>query len=243
MSEEEKPVVYRNGFLPKSQSKMYQAGKNTYGQPSAPQTDYSNSHRSHQRPPEYGPSKAGPPGTDLIESKPDGFFKATLKQAASSVYHEVIDPSVRNFLDNTLTSMLKTMIWGENARKYLTFTPGQTPYRDISTGKVVQPQPVAETQQYRLSPVDKSWQRFYRCHTPTREQARAIMSRMYKTLRSEGQVTLAQYYQAFGYPYDFTDEEWGWTSLPEGRMYADECSDGYHVMMPHLEKLDSEIRR
>ena len=155
----------------------------------------------------------------------------------------MVDPAVRNFLDNTIVSMVKTMIWGENARKYFTYNTGQTPYREISTGRVMQPQALPEGQR-RLSFDDKSWQKYYRCRAATRERAWEIMRKMYTTMRLKGQVTLAEYYQAFGYPFDITDEEWGWTSLPDGRMYTEKDSEGYyHVMMPKLEVLESEIRR
>ena len=239
------PVVYYNGYRPKSESPMH-----AYGRELAEQrkTDYSNSHASKRRasfPDPNGGAQQRPSGPGYYRSEektPDGFFKATLKQAVDTAVKNVVDPAIRNFLWDSATNMLGSLIWGKDSRRVI---GGRTPYREISTGQVSAPKalPAARTEP-RMSPEDHAWQRYEQCcAVPTLDEAQKIMIRLYKTLRLQGKVTLAQYYQYFGERYEFTDEAWGWTSLPEGSMYTMMIGNEYHVLMPKLEALDNEIRR
>ena len=238
MADEQKPVIYDNGFKPKEESQMYQHGKYLAANP--PATDYTNSNRSKREKGLMAPESnlPAPPSTEF--PKVDGFFRATLKQAMSAAYFNVIDPAIRSFLDNTFTSVLKTMIWGKDARTYIG-PGGQTDYRKISTSStgVVQNLPAGP----QLSQEDRNWQRYERCFKRTKEEAYAVMSRLYRKLRMEGKVTLADYLQAFDEKAYFTDEGWGWTSLPDEEFYAHMYEGYYHVHMPKLEVLDSELRR
>ena len=250
MSQEtEKPVVYRNGFLPKSQSKMHQVGRAYAENP--PQVDYSNSHRSRRELPD--PPNRSLPGTPIAadDGRTDGFFKATLKQAVKTAVNDVIDPAARNFFFNTIVSMAQTLAYGENARRVMPpVLNGQTPYRQISSGQSSQAPAALPPARMQLSTDDRRWQQFEKCHTPTdmddeeaKQCAFRIMRKMLETLRLKGRVTLADYYHAFGYRSEFVDEGWGWTEIPKEQMYTMRYPDGYHVFMPKLEELDSELRR
>ena len=210
-----------------------------------PQTDYTNSHRS-KRKFNLGSQKPAQPELPEYTSEPerDGFFRATLKQAFQDAIKNVVDPAVRGFLWNTLTSIGGSLIWGKEAQRL--YSPGRTPYREISTGAT----PASPPYRPALPPGGRSMteearmnQEYLRCSKPTQEAVYAVMSKLFRTLRQNGKVTLANYYEAFGERYDFNDEAFGWTSLPQDAVYAQYFEGGYHVRMPKLEVLDSEIRR
>lgn len=203
---------------------------NNAGGGQQPPKDYSNSHRSKMQAP--APPAPGHPPQGQIEVRGEGFFKATLKEAVDHAISTVIDPMIRNFLYSTGMSILNTMLWrgGKGSPGYPTGIGAQTPYNLIST-------PAAGPKQPQLTQEDRVWQRYEKLHVPTLDEAHAIMSRLYRAFVRRGRVTLAEYYEAFGEKYDFANETWGWTSLPKDRMYAQQFSDGYHVIMPNLEKL------
>lgn len=185
------------------------------------------------------PASARPPQPPSAPEEPerDGFFKATLKQACRNALTNVVDPAIRNFLDDTITDLKNSLIWGKDAKRF--YYRGQTDYRQISTGG--RPGLPAPAPSQQMTAEDHKWQKYEMCSKPTQEEIYKIMSMLYRTLRNAGKVTLAQYYQFFGERYDFNDEAWGWTSLPE--MSAQYFGNGYHIRMPKIEILDSEIRR
>ena len=197
--------------------------------------DYSNSNRSkmEQKQNTGIPAPSFTPKGEITEQR-DGFFKATLKQAVDHAVKTVIDPMIRNFVYTTGLSILNTLLWngGKGSPPSIDLTTGKTPYNLISTATAV-----AISQKPQLSKEDRVWQKYEKLHVDTLDKANAIMSKLYRTFRQKGQVTLAQYYEAFGEPYAFTDESFGWTSLPQDKMYAQQFSDGYHVIMPKLEGL------
>ena len=205
---------------------------NNAGGQGQPPKDYSNSNRSKMK--DFGKPVAGPPKEQIATpGKTDGFFKATLKQAVDHAIKTVVDPMVRNFLYSTGMSVLNTMLWnGGKGSPGLPSGIGMTPYNLISTPPATQQQ-----RQPQLTQQDRVWQNYEKLHTETLEKAHAIMSRLYRTFMRQGQVKLADYYEAFGEKYAFEDENWGWTSLPKDRMYAQQFADGYHVIMPRLERL------
>ena len=75
------------------------------------------------------------------------------------------------------------------------------------------------------------------CSTATLSQAHKIMRKIYKTMRTKGEMTLADYYRCFGEKCEFSDEAWGWADIPENSMYPLMIDGKYHVMMPELEPL------
>lgn len=200
-----------------------------------PPKDYTNSNRSKMA--AFGKPASAPPAAALPSQRATtndgGFFKATLKQAIDHAITTVIDPMVRNFVYSTGMSILNTLLWnGGKGSPSLPTGIGMTPYNLISTPSVGQQQ-----KQPQLTQQDRVWQNYEKLHTETLEKAQAIMSRLYRTFMRQGQVKLADYYEAFGEKYAFEDENWGWTSLPKDRMYAQQFADGYHVIMPRLERL------
>ena len=211
---------------------------NVSGQAQPPK-DYSNSNR--QKMAALGKPAAGPPSTGYspkgqITDKSEGFFKATLKEAVDHAITTVVDPMIRNFLYSTGMSMLNTLLWnGGKGAPGVPFLSNQTPYNRISTPALGSGQPAQR--QPQMTEQDRVWQNYEKLHVDTLDKAEYIMSRLYRAYRVKGQVTLAYYYEAFGEKYAFEDENWGWTSLPKDRMYAQQFSDGYHVIMPKLERL------
>jgi len=210
----------------------YNSAGNNAQQPSPPQQDYSNSNRKKMGQHPVSASISAPQ-SGVTEGKTDGFFKATLKQAIDHAIKTVVDPMIRNFMYTTGMSVLNTLLW--NGGKGSPGTPTvftNTPYNLISSPISVQQSPKPQMTQQ-----DRVWQRYEKLHVDTLDQANAIMSRMYREYMQKGHATLATYYEAFGERYDFTNEAWGWNSLPRDGMYAQQFADGYHVIMPKLEKL------
>ena len=202
-----------------------------------PQKDYSNSHRSKMT---TGPDKpvSGPPAASQpVKTEPTvsgGFFKATLKEAVDHAITTVIDPMIRNFLYSTGMSILNTLLWkGGKGSPGVPPVTSMTPYNLISTSTAVN----NSNQQSQLTKDDRVWQRYEKLHVDTLEQAQRIMSRLYRIYMRKGEVKLAEYMELFGEKYEFQDENWGWTSLPKDRMYTQQFADGYHVLMPKLERL------
>ena len=200
--------------------------------------DYSNSNRSKMG--NAGKQASQLPSTVRTEraelTTGDGFFKATLKQAVDHAIKTVIDPMIRNFVYSTGMSILNTLLWnGGKGSPSIPTGPGMTPYNLISTSTSVAMSPKEHKPQ--LSKDDRVWQRFDKCHVDTLEQAQRIMSRLYRKFRAQGQVTLADYYEAFMEKIDIEDENWGWTSLPQDKMGTVQYADGYHIFMPKLERL------
>lgn len=142
---------------------------------------------------------------------------------------------IRNFVYSTGMSILNTLLWrGGKGAPGIPSGAGMTPYNLISTSAITGP---SSGKQSQLTQQDRVWQRYEKLHVNTLDEAHAIMSKLYREYMRKGQVTLAFYYEAFGEKYDFTNETWGWTSLPKDRMYAQQFADGYHVIMPKLEGL------
>ena len=203
-----------------------------------PPKDYSNSNRSKMA--SLGKPTSGPPAASRPPQRETtndgGFFKATLKQAIDHAITTVIDPMVRNFVYSTGMSILNTLLWnGGKGSPGVPFFDGKIPYNQISTSIIggqasVQKQP-------QMTQQDRVWQNYQKLHVDTLDKANAIMSKLYRMFMRQGQVTLAQYYDAFGEQYGFEDENWGWTTLPKEQMYAQQFSDGYHVIMPKLVRL------
>lgn len=213
---------------------------NNSGGQQPPPKDYSNSNRSKMaaagQQASSGISAASFTPKGEITEQRDGFFKATLKQAVDHAVKTVIDPMIRNFVYTTGLSILNTLLWngGKGSPPSIDLTAGKTPYNLISTATAVA---TSQSSRPQMTNEDRVWQRYEKLHVTTLDKANAIMSKLYRIFMKRGQVRLADYYEAFGEPYAFTDETFGWTSLPQDKMYAQQFADGYHVFMPKLEAL------
>lgn len=214
-----------------------------------PAVDYANSNRlkaGKVRPAETETTALTKPEarTEIVTTEPKaenqltGFFKATLKDAIQNSIKTVIDPMIRNFIDATISSITNSLLWGGDSRgRYGT---GRTDYKQISTGGVPWRERGGNA---ALDYQDKVRQDYEKLSVNTLQEANKIMGALYRTLRMNGQVTLANYYELFGESTTFTDEYYGWTQLPEAAVYAKGGPDGYHIIMPPLRKLVSELRR
>jgi hypothetical protein len=179
------------------------------------------------------------PGQVRRRKKPLGvrlketFIGGDAQSVMGYVMAEVVVPAIKDTLSDVVTQAVERMLFGEvrsSARRPR--AGGQGGYVTYGSQSVVrQGQPTRPS----LNPRARANHEFDQIILPDRPTADQVVDRMYDLLSRYEQVTVSNLYELVGITPDFTDNNWGWTSL-EGTGVR-RVREGFLIDIPRPESL------
>lgn len=161
----------------------------------------------------------------------DVFIAEDARNVKSFIFLDVIVPAVKDLVVNMVQEATHRLFYGSSAR---------TKERNGSF--------IADRVSYdRFSKKDDSWRRNGESRsTPsysydtiilsTRGDAELVLDRMCEAVKEYGMVSVADLYELVGYPDQFTDHKYGWTSMRNAGISR--VRDGYRIDLPKPFPLD-----
>lgn len=162
------------------------------------------------------------------------FIGGSAKGAAEYVMTDVVVPTVRDLLFESLQGGLDRLIYGDRRpRRGVTTSSysnlGHVDYRGISSNRP----PTTRN----LSQQSRTRHDFGEILIPNRQEAEEVLDRMYDILSRYGSVPVADLYELTGIQSSHADYKWGWTSLRGARVVR-QRERGYLLDLPSPESLD-----
>lgn len=165
------------------------------------------------------------------------FFGGSARGAAEDTVAEVIVPAIRDLVFESLHNTIDRLIYGDRVsrpRRPSGIITNQ-PTGRVNYGQYSSPQQTQATQ--------RTVTRKHRAHhdmselvVPTRDEANAVLDRMYDILSQSGDVQVAHLYELTGIRPEFTDQKFGWTSL-KGAKAVPLRQGGFYLDLPEPEVL------
>lgn len=176
-------------------------------------------------------------GTATVKKKSDArkfadvFIAEDAHNVKNFIFLDVVVPAIKNLVVDMIQEATHRLFYGSSAR---------TKERNGSF--------IADRVSYdRFSKRDDNWRRnsdsrvspSYSYDTivlSTRGDAEIVLDRMYEAVKEYGMVSVADLYELVGYPDQFTDHKYGWTSLRNAGISR--VRDGYRIDLPKPFPLD-----
>ena len=162
------------------------------------------------------------------------FIGGSARGAAEYVVTDVVVPTVRDLIFESLQGGLDRLIYGDTRpRRGVTTSSysnlGHMNYQGMSSNRP----PTTRS----LSQRSRTRHDFGEIVIPNRQEAEEVLDRMYDVLSRYGSVPVADLYELTGIQSSHADHKWGWTSL-RGAKVARLRTGGYLLDLPNPEPLD-----
>lgn len=137
----------------------------------------------------------------------NGFIQEDAKTIASSIKEDIIVPTLKDVIFNTFKTSIEMLLWGESNSGYTSHnrrSSGNTNYNNMYTNRQV-------TNRRQGSPRSR-----YEVAVVEFEQhldAELVLESLEDQIDKYGCFSIADYYKASRQPYDYTDENYGWTDM------------------------------
>lgn len=164
------------------------------------------------------------------------FIGGDAQSVMGYVLTEVVVPAIKDTLSDVVTQAVERMLFGEvrsSARRPR--HGGQGGYVTYSSASGIRQGQPARQAASTLSPRARATHDFDEIILSDRPTADQVVDRMYDLLSRYEQVTVANLYELVGVTPDFTDNNWGWTSL-EGTGVR-RVREGFLIDVPRPEPL------
>lgn len=202
----------------------------------------SNSHNQRREPEEPKKVEKIVVGEVVVTKKPwfrravDGFFAGRADIAAGAVVTDVVLPAARNaFLDAGNDFLFRLVNGNDRTRaintRAITQSVGQYVNTQLTNYNSVGKQVPGAPMQNPLSYQDRSRHDFGRLKFQTRIEAQTILNAMHSHIQEYNAVTVSDLYGFCGITADFTDDNFGWVSLP-GASVMTARGGGYYLNLP-----------
>ena len=151
------------------------------------------------------------------------------KNVFSYLWNDILVPAAKNMLFDMIRDGAEMRIFGEVRNRGV---------RNRQTGTYVSYDQISRDKDRREQ--ERSYQR--RVGKPddvlidTEEEIKDALSKMYDYLETYNELPLAVYYDIVGVVGDFTDNDWGWTSLQGTKILR--VRDGYIFDLPKMVPLN-----
>lgn len=203
--------------------------------------DYTpNSHRFKE---EKEKAKALPPaerkkldkvatGTRVKKKGANKFAEVFLSEDVSSVKSyilmDVLVPAIKQALHDVVTNGIDMILFGETGRSKRSSNADRVSYSRFYDRRDDRrrDEPISRVRAYSHDEV----------RIPTRGEAEEILARMDEIVATYGMVSVADYYELAGVSCDYTDNNYGWTSIRSASVVR--VRDGYIIKMPKALPID-----
>lgn len=157
-------------------------------------------------------------------------FTDTLQEAWSHMLTEVLIPGLRDSLYESGIGILSSLIYKDAPQaRGAAVGRGQNPHR-VNYNK-------PQTTRPRFSKRDQRNMRFENFTFDSYKEAKRVLDELYANLSQYGTITVSDFYDAAGYSNnDFTNDNWGWSSLLGSNVIA--TRHGFALNLPDPEPLN-----
>lgn len=191
-------------------------------------------------------SKAGIPREEPIEPRIEKIVKGNVTQRKKSagrlfidsfkvedrqdiksyLIEDVIAPSVKNLIVDSISNGVEMLVWGSTSKKRRKGV-GSSAYSSIFSKSLSERRGV----QKRDSDMDEMI-------FDDKGEAEEVLDSLCNLIEEYGNCTVADYYNAIGKTSTFTDNKWGWTTLADSR--TKRVQGGYIIDLPRPISLKKE---
>jgi hypothetical protein len=145
----------------------------------------------------------------------DTFFRGSARDAAEYMVTDVVVPEIRDLLYNAFQSGIDRLIYGERTGPRRRPSPlASQPLGHVDYASRSRPTRASAAQPQRtLSSQARAHHDFQDLVIPTKQEAEAVLDRMYDLLSHDGDVRVGHLYALTDVRAEHTDWKWGWTNL------------------------------
>lgn len=194
------------------------------------------------------PAETKPEETKMIVSKPASqrkrslmhrfratFVQGDAKTAWGYVLWDVLTPGLKSIAADALTQGIERSIFGEarSSSRYASRTYGNS---HTSYGRMFQQQRPDPREMGPVARRGRGFRDVGEIVLATRGEAEAVMDSLFQTIAEYKSVSVKELFGMVGIPANFTDSDWGWTSLEGSDIRR--VSDGYVLDLPPTHPLN-----
>jgi len=163
----------------------------------------------------------------------EAFTIEDARSVAGAVVTDVIVPSLRNLIVDSLTSSVERT-FGNGGVQRPCYRPGSnfgpyTPYNKASSAGSV-PWGVQQQQQPQMSRRGRQTHDFREVIIDNRQEAAMILDTLTEMVFKYEVATVADFYDSVGFTSEYTDRNWGWNDLRDAQVMH--VRGGYMISFP-----------
>lgn len=152
------------------------------------------------------------------------FLGDDIESVSSYILHDVIIPSAKNLVSDTITNSIEMLLFGQVRGSRTRRDRGRSyvSYDSYSTDRNRGPR--------EFSRQDRSRHNFDDIIIEERGEAEMVLSHLVELIDIYGEATVADLYDLVGITSNYTDHNYGWDNLSMSRV--ERVRDGYMIEMP-----------
>ena len=158
------------------------------------------------------------------------FFAEDLEHVKSYIFLDVIVPSIKNAVLDSIKNGSEMLLWGD--AKGSSSSKSNTPYHKVSklVNSPMTVSSIGRKPTYTATLADDS-----EIILSTREEAETVLEHLIDLVDVYGSASVADLYDLLGKTPQFTDNKYGWTSL--GSASTQRVREGYKLKLPKASPL------
>lgn len=165
------------------------------------------------------------------------FIQGDARTAVSSVFFDILIPSMKDMMFDAFESGVRSLIYGEDAKRRTTSaSSGYAGLGHVAYNSMTKAAPARPTEQRVLSRRARAQHDFGEIIIASREEAETVLDRMFDIVSRFGSVSVADLCELTGIQSAMTDMKWGWTAL-EGAKAIRTRQGGFLLDLPVPEQL------
>lgn len=156
------------------------------------------------------------------------------RSVGNYVVLDVIVPATKNLISDALTTAIERFFFGDGrsrrpggAASYGQYTPYN---RTTSTSRGAPPWGPEQQTRREMSPRGRATHDFREVLVGDRQEGAMVLDLLQELISMYDIATVADYYEACNVTAEFTDRQWGWTSLDGAQVVR--VRDGYQIQVP-----------
>lgn len=152
------------------------------------------------------------------------------------VLMDVVVPSIRNLVSDTLTTMIERALFGESRgrtsgiRSGATFGPYSQPHTNYQARSQASSLPWSIGSREPVSRRSRATHDFREVVIDNRQEASVVLDTLTQLVDMYEVATVADFYDACGLTSEYTDRNWGWNDLREAQIVR--VHTGYLIQLP-----------
>lgn len=169
------------------------------------------------------------------------FLGGDIRDVVSYVAFDVVIPSAKSTFLDVITQGLERLLYGEtrsdrsrtsNHRNYTSYSQR---YRGHANNSSYNGRIDTYKANDRSNHAKVYSEEFNDIVLNTRDEAEAVLTRMYDAIDTYGVVSVAELYSLVGISSDYTQENWGWKDLRSAHIQR--IRDGFRINLPKPEEV------
>lgn len=165
------------------------------------------------------------------------FIGGDARTAVEYVVFDIVIPSVKDMMFDAFESGIRTLIYGENAKKRSGASSGYNGLGHVAYNRMSTSTNVKTSQPRTISRRSRARHDFDDVVIPSRQEAEEVIDQLFDLVSRFGSASVADLYELTGVQSSHTDMKWGWTEL-RGAKAVRLRQGGFLLDLPEPEALD-----